>query len=176
LRLDRFSSYFEGPELHGFSSVRPGAAYRHIYPFGDEALGRVAYSFDYDYGPGIKSPPMHELRRQVLAWQRDHLLGELRAFEGEGGSLWLLDTRPGSVVHRVRLDAVDAALYRACEDICSRTEAGRRVRAELGEFAAPADEIESRLSSFVERRLMARAGDRFLSLALTERPAARAGA
>ena len=176
LRMDRFSSFFENPERYGFSAVRPGAAYRHIYPFGEKALRRVAYSFDYDYKPGVESPPTDELRRQVTAWQKDHLHGELRAFDAAGETMWLLDTRPGSAVRRVRLDSLDAALYRACEDICSRSEAGRRVRAELGESAAHDDEIERRLSSFVERRLMANTGDRFLSLALTGRPAGLPGA
>jgi ribosomal peptide maturation radical SAM protein 1 len=176
LRLDRFSRYFEDPEGYGFSAVRPGAAYRHIYPFGEKALRRVAYSFDYDYGPGVERPPTDELRRQVIAWQKGHLHGELRAFDAAGATMWLLDTRPGSAVRRVRLDSLDAALYRACEDICSRSEAGRRVRVELGEFAALEDEIDRRLSSFVERRLMANAGERFLSLALTGRPAGLPGA
>jgi hypothetical protein len=131
----------------------------------------VAYSFDYEYKPGTESPRSSELRHQVTSWQKDHPHGELRAFEAAGGTMWLLDTRPGSDAHRVRLDSLDTALYRACEDICSRSEVGRRVRAQLGESAPLDAEIERRLSSFVGRRLMVKAGDRFLSLALTDRPA-----
>ena len=48
VRVDRFSPYFESPAAFGLSRPRPIRAYRHVYPFGDEELARLAYYFSCD--------------------------------------------------------------------------------------------------------------------------------
>jgi len=47
LWLERFSPYFEQPEL-GFTNPRPISAYRMVYPLADMDIDGLAYFFDYD--------------------------------------------------------------------------------------------------------------------------------
>ena len=69
LRLDRFSCYFEDPGRYGLCNVRPGAAYRYVYPLPESSLRRIASWFDYDYRPGYEPPASADrLRAEVESW------------------------------------------------------------------------------------------------------------
>jgi ribosomal peptide maturation radical SAM protein 1 len=166
LRLDRFSCYFEDPGRHGFCNVRPGAAYRYVYSLPESSLRRIAGWFDYDYQPGFEPPAAADrLREEVESWRRDGAAGDVRAALKGDGTLAITDLRPGAVVRRHRLDALDTLLYRSCEDIGSRQELLRCAQAELPEVAGLDAEVDRRLARLVKHRLMVGAGDRFLSLA-----------
>jgi ribosomal peptide maturation radical SAM protein 1 len=168
LSLDRFSPYFERPEEYGFRRVRPLAAYRHIYPFPDAALRRIAFSFDYDYAPGAEPADVEALREEVQAWQNAPRLGRLRSRKNGDGSLLLVDTRAEAGSREVVLDGLEQLLYRACGDIRNRDELLALAREEYREDGRDDEEIGRRLASFVERRLMVTDGDRFLSLAMAD--------
>lgn len=47
IALKRFSPYFDQPAEHGLSLVRPAAAYFHVFPLPPEALGELAFYFDF---------------------------------------------------------------------------------------------------------------------------------
>ncbi len=48
IRLDRYSPNYRNWREQGFTAIRPMGAYRHLYPFPDEELGRLATIFAYN--------------------------------------------------------------------------------------------------------------------------------
>ncbi len=167
LNLDRFSPYFEEHSRCGFSHVRPLSAYRYVYPFPASALRAIAHSFDFDYAEGVEPPAsLARVEEEVRAWQAVREPGELLCTVTPAGVV-LTDTRPERTGHRWMLDALDAVLYLACDQVRSRAvlmDLARECAGLSGEA-----EVGRRLSSFVARRLMVTDGERYVSLALTRR-------
>jgi ribosomal peptide maturation radical SAM protein 1 len=159
IRLDRFSPNFEqGPAL-GFEDVEPCPAYRHIYPFPEEALRNLAYHFAFRYPDGRDvGAYTAPLERQIERWQAVHRESGLFCAD-RGGELWIWDLRPGASEALTVLKGLERALYLACDSV-------RGLRRLAEETEAPADEIEERLEPLLERGLMVRQGDRLLSLAV----------
>ncbi len=56
VRIDRFSPYFEDPGAFGLPRPHPSPAYRHVYPFPDEALENLAYYFTTESEVAAKIP------------------------------------------------------------------------------------------------------------------------
>lgn len=167
LSLERFSRYFERPEVFGIRHVRPCRAYRYIYPFPDQALRRIAYFFEFDHPSGPDRPGyVHRLHSDVRVWRRKVDAGDLRLAAQAGGQLALVDTRPGAVARDTVLDAVDSLVYAACDDGAAEHEIAALLRTRRPDLAVADDDLRSRLSSLVDRRAMVVAGDRYLSLAL----------
>jgi hypothetical protein len=76
------------------------------------------------------------------------------------------DTRPEAKGYEWRLDPLEDILYTACEQVRTRDFLeGLASRGGFGDGDV-SGEVGSRLSSFVDRRLMVGADDNFLSLAL----------
>ena len=168
LFVERFSRYFEDPVRYGFGRIEPLEAYRFVYPFPGAALKRIAYYFDHEYRPALSTRIyMNRLGTEVEQWRASGATGSLRKeWEPEGG-LSLVDTRNGKGAVRHQLDTMDRLLYEACDDIGEYGDLCELVRAEFGDQVSP-EEVNGRLSGFVERRLMVREDDRYLSLALPE--------
>lgn len=57
IRMDRFSPNHREWREHGFTAIRPAAAYSHVFPFGEEAIARLASFFD------AEQPQAEEARR-----------------------------------------------------------------------------------------------------------------
>jgi len=70
VRIDRFSPYFDHPQQHGLSNLRPLASYAEVFP-ADADLHRLAYHFDADYTSAARSqPPIVEAwNAEVAAWR-----------------------------------------------------------------------------------------------------------
>ena len=166
--LERFSRYFEHRSTFGIRGARPHRAYRHLYPFPDAALRRIAYFFERD-GVADADQPGHvvRLRHQIELWQKESGRGTLASLRS-GGKLVLVDSRHGAEARRYVLDDVDCLLYEACDDICRRDALVRLVGERFPSATPCADEVSRRLVSFVERRLMVAAGERYLSLAVPQ--------
>jgi ribosomal peptide maturation radical SAM protein 1 len=168
LLIERFSRYFEEPVRYGFGQIRPLEAYNFVYPFPETAVRRIAYFFDHDYHPTLGTLIyLNSLRSEVERWQAAGATGSLRKERGSAGELVLADSRDGSAVMRHRLDRADQLLYEACDDIGNLSDLCELARTKLGESIS-AEEVDRRLSAFVAGRLMVRAGERYLSLALPE--------
>ena len=163
LSLNRFSPYFERAADFGFSGVRPVESYSYVYPFSQDELADVAYSFDYDICTGpLRCAHVFRLRMEVEAWQKDVAPGELRLGWAVDGSVKLVDSRKTAAEPEYDLDPLDEFLYLACRDILTR---GCLLEAAAGQgWTQP--EVDERLERFVDLRLMASAGDSYLSLAL----------
>jgi ribosomal peptide maturation radical SAM protein 1 len=167
VRLDRFSPYHEAPQDFGLVNVRPLACYRHLYPADEEALGRIAYYFDYDYAPEVDPRGSADaLVAYVDAWHMSPEPGSLTALERPDGALLLRDTRTVATCPEVVLAGPERAAYEYCDELRS----GRAVVAHLGDtfpdLALDGRRVVGFLDSLVENRMMASDGTHYLSLAL----------
>ena len=165
--VDRFSVYFEEPERHGIARLRPLAPYRYVYPFSDDDLAAIAYSFDHDRAEDRPALDVSDtLAREIAQWRREWLAGDLRVTADHEGRLTLRDKRPAASEHTVVLDELESLLYRACDDIGELDDLVRVGRRRGNGRATAENEVQAALAALVDRLLMVRVGDRFLSLAL----------
>ena len=161
VRLDRFSPYHDDPAAFGMTDVEPMLPYRFLYPFGKDALMRLAYYFDYVHADGRR--PADDAAA-VLDGVRSWIA------EGRRGGLWLTrhgatitvtDERVAGATRRLRLTGWQARAYDACDRV--RSLAG--LKRELdGVAEAP---LRAFLDACVAARVMLRTGDRYLALAVT---------
>jgi ribosomal peptide maturation radical SAM protein 1 len=170
-RLDRFSPYFEHPREHGLEAIAPYPAYRHVYPFPDKALDRLAYYFTCrTAAPGREVDANLELlSERIDRWKAVHPRASL-AFVDEGDRLVLRDHRdPDREAAFTALDGPHRRLYLACDRIRSATQLDRLLHPEGG--AAPtAEPLKDLLAPMVEQGWMAQEGDRYLALAVPSSP------
>ncbi|GAB3897992.1 RiPP maturation radical SAM C-methyltransferase [Kibdelosporangium lantanae] len=117
VRLDRFSPYFDRPDVYGIVNIRPMAPYPFIYPFDDKILMRIASYFDFDYADGrdpwTYAQPLVDL---VTAWQNDPHRGTMYAVE-RGADLLLVDDPGTGRRRRATLRGWKADVYRRCDRI-----------------------------------------------------------
>ena len=166
VRIERFSPYFEDPESYGFVNVRPATAYSYLFPFAESTLAGLAYFFEHDYAPGLEPPRgNYRLVRSVYDWDVAAPRCELR--QGRLGHT-LVDSRRPDDTKTYDLDELERLLYSACDDMRSRTELQELVRRSGMDGDGLAERVDGALASFVERGLMLRRDDLFLSLALPE--------
>ncbi len=165
VRIERFSTYFEDPESYGFVNVRPATAYSYLFPFAEDTLASLAYFFEHDYAPGFK-PPLknYGLRSFVYHWRAAAPRGELRQRSGN----ILVDSRRPNDTMTYHLDELERLLYSACDDLRRRTELQELAHRSGMAGDGLAERVDGALASFVERGLMLRRDDLFLSLALPE--------
>jgi radical SAM superfamily enzyme YgiQ (UPF0313 family) len=170
VRLDRFSPYFGDPERWGMANPRPNRAFRHVYPFPEESLARMAYYFEYDYADG-RNPldyvaPVLEAFR---TWRDLQGTVTLRYWDRPDGVLILNDTRPCAAAFQRRLTGLARQVYLYCDT-------GRTLE-KIVEMAAQSDEpgptgaaaVRRMLDEWVAARIMALLDNRYLSLALRVR-------
>jgi len=167
VRLDRFSPYFQDPAAYGMVNARPNAAFRYVYPFPAEVLGRMAYYYEYDYADGrnpldYAAPALEAIE----SWQQLKGTVTLRYWDRPDGVLILNDTRPCATAFQRRLTDIERRLYLYCDT-------GRSLRRVIEYAAKRADgrrldqsAVQRTLDTWVEERIMARLDDRYLSLAL----------
>ena len=168
VRLDRFSPYFEQPETYGMLNVRPAASYSYVYPFPAESLTRLAYYFDFDYADGRRpesyTSPFNKAIKDWYSQTNGRSLFSLST----NGQLRLFDSRSIARKNEYVLRGMERAVYEFCDS--GQTSASIVLHLQtLGEpyrsQANPAT-VEALLESFVESRLMVRADDRFINLAI----------
>ncbi|MEM9555227.1 MAG: RiPP maturation radical SAM C-methyltransferase [Acidobacteriota bacterium] len=164
LRLDRFSPYFEQSSAHGFVDIEPLPAYRHLYPVGDDALANLAYSFDYAYRDG-RDPARYtaEFGRAVEAWQTEPRSGALIAVPRDE-ELMVWDWRAAAAAPLTVLEGAERVVYESCDTIRSLGQLARHLARDGLERSTAA--IEAMLQTLVDRGLMVREGDNYLSLAV----------
>jgi ribosomal peptide maturation radical SAM protein 1 len=121
-RMDRFSPYFNEPERHGLTNVRPYWAYRFAYPgLSENDLADIAYFFEFDYedgrDPGAEAEP---LINACAAWHIGNTKGAALRLLGSPGQRCVYDTRSGGMEitpltkgESRLLDATDSAVSTA---------------------------------------------------------------
>jgi hypothetical protein len=95
--FDRFSPYFDDPQRHGISELRPAAFYGEVLPESAD-VGAVAYHFDGTFESAIvhRLDVLERIVDEVAAWRLRSQSGapaELRVERTAPGSFALVDTR-----------------------------------------------------------------------------------
>jgi ribosomal peptide maturation radical SAM protein 1 len=163
VRLDRYSPYFADPAAFGITDPRPHRAFRFVYPFPPDALGRIAYYFEYDYADGRTLDYADPLVREIHEWQRLAGSATLTVRDLPDGVLLLQDTRPVARTFQQRLVGPEREIYLFCDT-------GRSLEA-ISEFAEsrglglsrPA--IRRLLEEWIAERWAIFLDERYLSLA-----------
>lgn len=110
---DRFSPYFQRPEVFGVQ-LEPVDAYRLIYPFEDATVRALAYHFRMHSAAldGIEDAvaPMRAAQRN---W-KSHWLKSSLSYEDDGDTLTVQETRWGWPHGVTNLEGPDADLLRLC--------------------------------------------------------------
>lgn len=164
-RLDRFSYNLEHAAELGLVNVRPKPLYSYLYPFDEATLRDLAYYFDYERRQPIDDGGwLAPLAAQVDAWRSRH--DELVSHRLNGGIV-IDDTRPVATAGQVALDGAAALVYEACDQARGVSQIERWLQ-DRHRQAVDAAEIARLLMGFVEKRLMVREGERYLSLAVMD--------
>lgn len=164
LHMDRFSPYFTDPDAHGLAPASPAIPYRHVYPFTDGSLRRLAYFYDSEYFERKRrSPAFARLKSVTAGWQRSHYWSHLLALPRKH-ALYLFDTRPCARRLLRRLRGLERRVYEQCD----KTETTAGIVRSLGP-EVEVDAVRAALRSFVEDKLMLEVDGRYLSLATDAR-------
>ena len=161
VRADRFSPYQGDPAAHGVT-LEPLPVYRHLFPFGDAAVRRLAYHF------AMVSPALERHDAYTAGATEQYALWHARQKESalwcedDGRSVVVQDRRWGWPETTTELTGAAAALHR----LCWQATPWRQVLADLAPhgaaaLAAAADELDA-------RGLLLREGDNLLALALRQ--------
>ncbi len=167
IRMDRFSPNHARWREEGFTAIEPMPAYRHVFPFGEEELGRLAYYFSYKHPQlaaaltaGTRLAEFGKLWQEKSA-QRER--GELAVKPHRRSGFVLTDTRFNFTPSSRRVHDEELALLVACDVPVSRDRALRRASSTLE--AVPSD-LEATLVELIDRSVIAELGSRLVTLAL----------
>jgi len=167
--LQRFSPLFEQGQKWGLKDARAHTEYRLLYPFGQEDLDQLAYSFDYDFdAKDSMSDYSGPVEHQVEAWQQRWNRGEppLLAFERQQrGKIVIYDTRPSRLSGRVKLEGEMSTIYLACDARRRFDSLANEIRKQRNKKYYGDTTLRRWLDELVARRLMLREKDWYLSLA-----------
>jgi ribosomal peptide maturation radical SAM protein 1 len=166
IRLDRFSPNYNDWQARGFTSIAPLPAYRHLFPFDDETLARLAYFFVYDH-PQLAAAVEGgaNMVRFVRRWRDVRAReegGRLQVTAGEGGFSLIDDRLEHRGDHR-SLSAVELAVLLACDRPAKPTLVLERARA-VGPGA------EDALGRLTADSVIAELGGTLICLALLPSP------
>jgi ribosomal peptide maturation radical SAM protein 1 len=124
VRVDRFSPLFMTPQALGLASVSPARTYRHVYPFDEPVLRRLAYHFEGEYA--ARDPSLNDRIREAIVepiaeWNEryfrhgavlDYIVGRRRVL--------VRDTRGSMPGLYIVLDGLPARILMACDAHTSR--------------------------------------------------------
>ena len=168
MEATRFQLYRESiaatfPEEHGLRALRPAERYLRGLP-ADLAARLPVRLLAYDEIPPVAS--WREVERCVREWAEEHARGggERLIYHDGGTFLRVVRSRSGVALDQFTLEDDARELYL----LCTRARPLRRVLARLGQTA---EELLPFVAQLVDEGLMAREGDRLLSLAVASSPA-----
>jgi hypothetical protein len=166
MHLNRFSPYFEKPEAFGLTDIAPLLVYKLIFPMMDpEALANLAYYFTFKH-PSQKNVGVYiqSLRDTVDEWRCSYVSSDL-FFLDDGKALTVWDQRTIASPPLTVLRGLEKSLYLACDSATSLPRLYRLLGEESGGVALR-EQIQEVLQSLVDRSLMIREGNFYLSLAI----------
>lgn len=116
VEFHRFSPYHQTPERFGLR-LRSSASYRHLYPFPEEDVARIAYSFEREDEPA--PAPRRYLERliaQIARWHEAYKEDDCSlTWEADGMDVVIDDHRPDFPRRRYRLRNHAAAVFHATD-------------------------------------------------------------
>jgi len=162
IRMDRFSPNFTDWQARGFTSIAPMPAYAHVFHFGHDDRGRMAYYFRYEH-PQLESARQagEELGRFVAEWLQRHEHGDKGELfvERRGDTFLLNDSRFTRETTSIVLDRDALVMLIACDRPVSRSTAFARA-ARNGQTAEAAA-----LDTLLERGAIVQAGNLLVTVA-----------
>lgn len=167
LCLQRFSPYHNNPEKYGFTNVRPEESYRFLYPFSEEALANLAYFFEFQFTDEHRPQErVHELSEAVEYWRQCHERKEYLQYHDQGDRLLLQDERNSRKVREMLLEASHGEIYRFCDSIKKFQVICQHLRDTYPSTSIRRRDVREFLEEMVSLDLMAKEGERYLSLAI----------
>lgn len=168
IRLDRFSPYFEHPEQYGITDVQPLPVYRFLYPIEGFRHQRVAYYFQFRYGPGKGESPLARAAVQLAETLRDKAeAGTLRALPHRDGGLHLIDSRAHAKVAALRLSAFERKVVMRIDEIASVSQVAQHLDKSFPSHLFGQNSIRAFLDELVDLEMALTDGkDHYLGLAL----------
>ena len=165
ISLERFSPNYDFADRLGFGNVAPHPAYRHLYPFDNDAISRLARRFVFEYRePRDVAGYTEPLARAVAEWQGSYGENDL-FFADLGSQLLVWDLRRNAGEALTVLTGLQRALYLAC-DACRTLDDLTHLAAEVTSSPALHETVEEALTPLIDRGLVVRDGNVFLSLAI----------
>jgi len=168
VRLQRFSPLFLYSKEWGIKGIKANEDYKLVYPFDQKDLDELAYFFDCDFDKKNHFADntrlvVKELQPWWECWDEFEL--PLLVFERQRGKVIIYDTRPCRFNPVVELKEALAIAYRICETRQLFDHLTDRIRG-IQKLKYYGDtNLRRELDELVERRLMLREGDWYLSLA-----------
>ena len=183
----RFSPYHFDAERFGLH-LTPRRAYAHVYPLSVEDLEGLAYYFEDRSAsvsgrigpepPRVERPGLEAAWLEIKRWRRSYfdsqgstpeLVFEPAGGGVDGGGVVIRDTRPGATAGRHLLDDQQATVLYLCRKITNEAALMRGLEVEFDgpEVASPV-ELKSVLKELLEKKLVMRDGERYLSLVLEQ--------
>ena len=163
IRMDRFSPNFNNAKELGFINLRPLKNYKYLYPFDADTLFDLAYYFDFDYrakinGGGYITP----LTEAIWRWKsrQDQLYAQ-----SVNGMLVIYDSRPVAASTQIVLTDNRANVYEYCDKIRSLKQIEQWLKV-ICRINLSTDQIKMILDEFVEKKLMVKEKNLYLSLAI----------
>jgi hypothetical protein len=165
LCIYRFSPYYERPKQYGLSEIAPLKVYQYIYPFNIKVLSNLAYFFNYRHPtPQRVEDYVAPVLRELCSWTKVHESSDLFYFD-DGTKLLIWDQRPISSEFLIELEGLQRILYITCDRIRNTPHLQKTV-GKLNGGECSKEDIEKILRPLVERKLMIREGNSYLSLAI----------
>jgi len=175
IRMDRFSPNHANWREEGFTAIEPMPAYRHLFPFPEEEIRRLAYYFNYKH-PRFAAvlEAGSQLAEFGRIWQEKSARqerGELAVKPHGQEGFVLTDTRFNFPPSSRRLSDQELALLLACDaPIGSRERAVRRAKSTLAAGdranAVSENDLEAALAKLIDACVVAEMGPRLVTLAL----------
>jgi ribosomal peptide maturation radical SAM protein 1 len=161
VRADRFSPYFSRPERYGVQ-LSPMPAYRHVFPWPEDQVRRLAYHFAMD-GEPLADAEVYtaEATSAMRRWRAEETLHELYSVD-DGRRIEVVRRRPGRDDVSWVLEGARAAVVRYCWRSRTRAQIGRAFP-EL-----PAAAIDAAIAELDAAEILLCEGARCLALALRQ--------
>jgi ribosomal peptide maturation radical SAM protein 1 len=162
--LERYSPYFFDPSFP-VGDVRPGQAYKFIYPESEIDLNEIAYFFDYTMGDIVPASCHEKLFDLLRTWKESWERTPRPALMFRRGPGWIevVDQREEKPRHHW-LYGVEALAYESCCETDHTVEAvSRSLRDEVGSFKLT--DVDAALIKFCDLGIMIEEDGHYLSLA-----------
>jgi ribosomal peptide maturation radical SAM protein 1 len=167
MRIHRFSPNFNYPEVFGIKKIEPYPAYYNIYPFAKETVYNLAYQFHHEYDCDENfNQALDAVRKEVDLWKAAYQQSDLFFIDRED-VLIVFDIRPAAPSPYYILNLKERFLYLLCDKI----QPFVKIKQEFAKFfetEADEAEIQGILDSLLNRNLMIREKNSYLSLAIRQ--------
>jgi hypothetical protein len=164
--VDRYSPYWTTPEAYGLANVHANIAYRHVYPYDQEDLDRLAYYFDYEYADGRR--PLEytaTLKEEIELWQGQRGAARLELTD-LGDRLEIHDTRGAARRPMTILEGAARLAYLALDAGETAPNLRMQLESTLGFGVPDLSVLQGWLDEWRRDRLVLQEGVRYLSLAV----------